>query len=88
MTEKEKPQRCKLGELKHIIATGDLAIYAGERLKAGSRVVVDGKVEERPYTDKDGQKRGAWEVWATAICLQEPDGEGAVEDAKEERETG
>ena len=41
---------------------GKLAVIAGEWLKKGSTVYVEGKIQTRKYTDKDGSEKFATEI--------------------------
>lgn len=53
-------------EWHRVIAWGKAAELCGKLLKKGSSVVIEGKLENDSYTDKDGNKR-----YATQIRLRE-----------------
>jgi single-strand DNA-binding protein len=46
-----------------------LAERCGEGVRVGAKVLVDGRMESRRYTDRDGIERTAWEVRAHAVLL-------------------
>lgn len=48
---------------------GKLAEIAGQYLKKGSQVQLVGKMEERKWTDKDGQERATWELRADQMTM-------------------
>lgn len=74
----------------NVVAWGTLGENAAASLSKGSRVVVTGRLEQRDYTTRDGDKRTAVEVvadelgpslrWATAVVERtartEPGGGG------------
>ncbi len=49
----------------NIVLWENLAREAGENLKKGSRAYVEGKIKNRSYEGKDGQKRYITEITAT-----------------------
>ena len=53
----------------NIVAWGKLAGIAGDLLKKGNEVVVDGKLSSRSYTSKDGSKKYITEVVAQELLL-------------------
>jgi single-strand DNA-binding protein len=53
-------------EWHRVIAWGKAAELCGKLLKKGANVVIEGKLENDSYTDKDGNKR-----YATQIRLRE-----------------
>lgn len=69
----EETEAVQKGKRIPIVALGAQAEYADRHLKAGCRVVVEGRAETRPYIDKDGHKRAVAEVLATAIYHREPE---------------
>lgn len=50
-----------------VVAWGQLAENVAESVQKGTRVVVAGRVEVRPWEDRDGQKRTAVELVADSI---------------------
>jgi len=51
----------------NVVAWGDLAENAAASLTKGSRVIVTGRLEQRSYDTKDGEKRSVVEVVADEI---------------------
>ncbi len=70
----------------NVTAWGQLGENAAASLGKGTRVVVTGRLEQREYTTRDGDKRTAIDViadelgpslrWATAQVVRTPHGEG------------
>ncbi|MEN9792994.1 MAG: single-stranded DNA-binding protein [Actinomycetota bacterium] len=70
----------------NIVAWGQLGENASATLTKGMRVVVTGRLEQREYTTREGDKRQAIEInadevgpslrWATASVERNPRGEG------------
>jgi single-strand DNA-binding protein len=54
-------------EWHRIVAFGRLAEIAGEYLRKGSPVYVEGKLRTRKWTDKEGQERYTTEINADSI---------------------
>lgn len=57
---------------------GKLAEIAGEYLKKGSPVFIEGRIRNREWTDKEGNKRTSTEIIADSMQML-----GAKSDAKE-----
>lgn len=51
----------------NIVAWGDLGENAAASLSKGSRVIVTGRLEQRSYETKDGEKRNVTEVIADEL---------------------
>jgi single-strand DNA-binding protein len=72
----------------NVTAWGQLGENAAASLGKGTRVVVTGRLEQREYTTRDGDKRTAIDViadelgpslrWATAQVERTPRGEGGA----------
>lgn len=70
----------------NIVAWGQLGENAAATLTKGMRVIVSGRLEQREYTTKEGEKRTAIELnadeigpslrWATASVERNPRAEG------------
>ena len=70
----------------NIVAWGQMGENAAATLTKGMRVVVTGRLEQREYTTREGDKRTAIEInadeigpslrWATASVERNPRGEG------------
>lgn len=50
-----------------VVAWRQRAEFAGKYLEKGRMVVIEGRWQMRDYTDRDGNKRRAWEVLADNI---------------------
>ncbi|KAB1065565.1 single-stranded DNA-binding protein [Salibacter halophilus] len=53
----------------NVVAWGSLANIAEKYIKKGSEVVIEGKLNNRSWEDKDGNKRYATEVVANEVLL-------------------
>jgi len=53
----------------NLIAWGKVAEIAGQFLSKGSEVAIEGKVINRDYTDKDGNKRYVTEVQVNEVLM-------------------
>jgi single-strand DNA-binding protein len=76
------------GELKEhtewhrVTFNGRLAEIAGEYLRKGSQVYVEGSIRSRKYTDKDGVERIAYEIRADSMQMLGGRGEGDLQPAR------
>jgi single-strand DNA-binding protein len=52
-----------------VLAFGKLAETAGEHLRKGDRVYVEGKLQVRSYTGKDGKEKVAVELLANELVM-------------------
>ena len=64
-------------------AFGKLAEICGQYLKKGSSVLIVGKMQQREWNDKDGNKRESWELRADTMQMLCGNREG-----HEQRQTG
>jgi single-strand DNA-binding protein len=66
-------------EWHRIVAWGKTAELCGEYLKKGRQVYIEGKLQTREWTDKEGQKRYTTEVVANNVTFLggRPDGASA-----------
>ena len=62
-------QRQDKTEWHKIVAWGKLAELCGEYLSKGRQVYVEGKLQTRPWEDRDGNKRSTTEVTAREITF-------------------
>jgi len=62
----------------NIVAWRRLAEICGEYLKKGRPVAIEGRLQIRSYTGKDGQKRTMSEVVADNMQMLGPRGQGPV----------
>ena len=60
-------QRQERTEWFSVSAWGRLGELCGEHLVKGRQVVVEGRMQSREYTDKEGVTRRAWEVRADRV---------------------
>ncbi len=67
----------KLTEWHNVVAWRDLGERAGNLLKKGMLVYVDGKVSYRKYTDRDGNDRYVTDIVANTFRLLEKIGNGS-----------
>lgn len=56
-------------EFHHVVAWGALAERAVQFLEKGSRVYVEGRLRQRSFSDKQGQKRTVQEVSASELIF-------------------
>jgi single-strand DNA-binding protein len=69
-----------------IVVWREAAERCGERLKKGSPVSIEGRISQRRWETKEGQKRSALEVVARKVqFLSRPVVEGGEESSPEEK---
>jgi single-strand DNA-binding protein len=56
-------------EWHRVVFNGRLAEIAGEYLRKGSQVYVEGSIRSRKYTDKDGVERTAYDIRADSMQM-------------------
>jgi single-strand DNA-binding protein len=85
-TDKASGEKKEETEWHRIVFRGRLAEVAGEYLKKGSQVYVEGRLRTRKWQDKDGQDRYTTEIMATEMKMLgsragagEPRAESAME---------
>ncbi len=59
-----------------IVAWRQLAETCNNYLHKGSKVFIEGRMNSRKYTDKDGVERTVWEVTASDMEMLDPKGAG------------
>lgn len=64
-----KGEKVKETQWHRLVAWGKLAEVAGQYLDKGKEVIVEGKLVNRSYTDKDGVKRFVTEVQLTELVM-------------------
>lgn len=73
--DKTSGQPVEKTEFHDIVLWQRLAEIAGEYLKRGHSVYIEGKLQTRKYTAKDGQERRVTEiVGSDVVLLEKPDG--------------
>lgn len=76
-TDKQTGQRVEQTEWHRVVFMGKLAEIAGEYLKKGSKVYVEGSIHTRSWDDKQsGQKRYSTEIKASAMQMLDSRGDG------------
>ena len=66
-------------EWHNIVVWRRLGEIAGEYLKKGREVYLEGKIQSREYTDKEGVKRRAYEIVATEMKMLGGNGNGQAQ---------
>jgi single-strand DNA-binding protein len=56
-------------EWHNVVFNGRLAEIAGEYLRKGSQVYIEGSIRSRKYTDKDGVERTAYDIRADTMQM-------------------
>jgi single-strand DNA-binding protein len=67
---------------------GKLAEIAGQYLKKGSQIYVEGSLRTRKWTDKDGQDRFTTEIRGDSMQMLGSRGQGASEDGGQPKPSG
>src|SRR3569832_1436624 len=71
----DKSKNNTSGEMKEatewhrVVFNGRLAEIAGEYLRKGSQVYIEGSIRSRKYSDKDGVERTAYDIRADPMQL-------------------
>nr|DAH26288.1 MAG TPA: Single strand binding protein [Caudoviricetes sp.] len=68
-TDKQSGEKKSLTEWHRIAFFGKLAEIAGQYLKKGSQVYVEGRIRTQKYTDKDGIERYQTEIIADQMQM-------------------
>ena len=74
-------QRQERTEWHNISMFGRLAEIAGQYLKKGSKVYIEGRIQSRKYTGKDGIERTAYEIIGSEMKMLGGKAEGSSESA-------
>lgn len=67
--DKQSGEQVEKTEWHRVVAFQRLAEIMGEYLKKGSQVFIEGKLQTRKWTDKDGQDRYTTEVVANDMLM-------------------
>ncbi len=81
----EKQERT---EWHRIVIWGKLAEVAAKYLTKGAQVYIEGKLQTREWTDKDGQKKYTTEIIANNMTMLDGKGEGGNNPEKPESSGG
>ncbi|MGC8762151.1 MAG: single-stranded DNA-binding protein [Acidobacteriota bacterium] len=74
-------------EWHRVVAWGKLAEIAGEYLRKGRQVYIEGSIRSRTYKDKDGNERTAVEIRADNMVMLGGRSEGSPPEGKAASET-
>ena len=75
-TDKATNERKEQTEWHRVVIYQRLAEIAGEYLRKGSKVYIEGKLKTRKWTDKDGVERYTTEIVANELQMLDGRGEG------------
>lgn len=80
-TDKQTGNKVERTEWHNITMYSRLAEIAGQYLKKGSQVYIEGKIQSRKYTSKDGIERTAYDIIANEMKMlgSKNDGYSATE---------
>jgi single-strand DNA-binding protein len=67
--DKQTGENVEKTEWHRVVMFGKLAEIAGEYLRKGSKVYVEGKLQTRKWTDKEGQERYTTEIVANELQM-------------------
>ena len=67
--EKQSGEKKEETEWHHVVFRGRLAEIAGEYLRKGSQVYLEGRLRTRKWTDKEGAERYSTEVIAASLQM-------------------
>lgn len=85
--DKQSGERQERTEWHNIVFFNRLAEIAGEYLKKGSKVYVEGSLRTRKWQDKNGQDRYTTEIVATDMQMLDSRGGGYSQDQSSSQET-
>jgi single-strand DNA-binding protein len=87
-TSRKTKEGAELTTWFDVTAWGKLADFAGKYLGAGASrlVLVEGRIESRKYTTREGVEKEAWEVTADTIRLLDRPPGGAASNGGEQGE--
>jgi len=74
--DRETGERREETQWFSIVAWDQLAETMNSYLHKGSKVYIEGRINSRKYTDKDGVERTVWDVTATDMQMLDPKGGG------------
>lgn len=75
-------QKQERAEFHRIVVWGKLAEVAAKYLSKGSQVYIEGKLQTREWTDKDGQKKYTTEIVASSLVMLGGKGDGGNDPGK------
>ena len=77
--DRQSGQRQERTEWHNITMYRRIAEIAGQYLKKGSQVYLEGKIQSRKYTGKDGIERTAFEIIASEMKMLDSKSSGGAE---------
>lgn len=80
-------QRQEATEWHSVTMYRKLAEIAGQYLKQGSQVYIEGKIKSRKYTDKNGVERTAYEIIASEMKMLGGNSQATQEQPKRQQAT-
>lgn len=80
-------QRQEATEWHNVTMYRKLAEIAGEYLKKGSQVYLEGKIKSRKYTDKNGVERTAYDIIANEMKMLGGNSQETQEQPKQQQAT-
>jgi single-strand DNA-binding protein len=85
--DKTSGEKKEITEWHRVIFYRKLAEIAGQYLKKGSQVYLEGRIRTRKWTDKEGQERYTTEIEATEMQMlgSKPSGDSATPEQMENR---
>lgn len=82
--DKNSGERKETTEWHRVVMFNRLAEIAGQYLKKGSQVYIEGRIQTRKWTDKEGQERYSTEIVANEMkMLGRREGMGAPQDSND-----
>jgi single-strand DNA-binding protein len=75
-------------EWHRIVVWGKLAELCGEYLSKGRQVYVEGRIQTRKWTDKDGKDNYTTEIVAVNVQFLGPRGEGSSQRQQQQQQPG
>ncbi len=86
--DKQSGETQERTEWHNVVFTKRLAEIAGEYLKKGAKVYVEGKLRTRKWQDKEGKDRYTTEIFATEMQMLDSKGAGGSTNFSGERSAG
>ena len=81
--DKQTGERVEKTEWHRVVAFSRLAEIMGEYLAKGSKVYIEGKIQTRKWTDKDGNDRWTTEIVANEMKMLDSKQQGGQQHTKQ-----
>ena len=85
--DKASGEKREATEWHRVVFFGKLAEIAGQYLKKGSQVYLEGKLKTRKWQDKDGQDRFTTEINADEMKMLGSKGDGQQQEGQRQQQT-